>query len=509
MNGKGRAVDLTILVPRDHHIIAAAMIARFLLCIFLAFLFWDLPSVPAAEEENSGECLLISDIHFDPFADQSLFSALAERPVSEWSRLLDSSLGSGVSQLGSDTNYVLLKSCLKAAAEKCPRPDFILYPGDSLAHNWRARYEKAASRSSSDNEEAYRKFTAKTIEFLALELRKHFPAVPILPALGNEDAYCGDYKIQPSGPFLEMFAHAWVDLPGPTLNRESFESDFSRGGHYSMRIPPLFKHRVVVVNSVFFSSQYENSCGSESETPGENEMAWLAATLDKARDAGESVWLMMHIPVGINDYNTVKDEEAGTGPVEFWTRTHTREFIDLLSKYRETVQIVFSGHTHMDDFRVIGTGQTPLVANKLVPSISPIFRNNPGFQVYQYDRISGVVRNYQTYYLSNLATAGRPTALEQLEWKVEYDFRSAYGAEAMEVSDLTEIARKLQTDTSIQDHYMRYYSVSGPPAFDVRMLPAYSCAILHTTIEEFEKCQNVADGGRSRKVDETEPVPLE
>lgn len=497
---------MTIFVPTVRHILAAEMIARFLLSIFLGFLLCDLP---AAEEENSGKCVLISDIHFDPFADQSLFSTLAERPVSEWSRLLDSSLASGVSQLGSDSNYVLLKSCLSAAAERCPHPDFILYPGDSLAHNWRARYEKAAARSSGDDPEAYRTFTAKTIEFLALELRKHFPAVPILPALGNEDSYCGDYKIEPSGPFLETFAHAWVELPGPTLNKESFQSDFSRGGHYSMRIPPLFRHRVVVVNSVFFSSQYENSCGSETETPGENEMAWLAATLDEARNAGERVWLVMHIPVGINDYNTVKDEEAGAGPVEFWRRAHTRQFIDLVSKYREIVQIVFSGHTHMDDFRVIGTGQTPLVANKLVPSISPIFRNSPGFQVYQYDRMSGVVRNYQTYYLSNLSTAGKPTALEQLEWKLEYDFKSAYGAEAIDVSELTEIAHELQTDTSIQDLYMRYYSVSGPPAFNVRMLPAYSCAILHTTIEEFEKCQDVSDGAKSKKGDETELVPLD
>jgi hypothetical protein len=36
--------------------------------------------------------------------------------------------------------------------------------------------------------------------------------------------------------------------------------------------------------------------------------------------------------------------------------------------------------------------------------------------------------------------------------------------------------------------------VSGPLGFDSLTLSAYSCAILHTTLEEFEKCQAESDG---------------
>jgi sphingomyelin phosphodiesterase acid-like 3 len=88
------------------------------------------------------------------------------------------------------------------------------------------------------------------------------------------------------------------------------------------------------------------------------------------------VWLVMHIPVGINDYNTVK--EAGSGPVEFWLPGYLTQFIKLVEKFRNTIQMVFSGHTHMDDFRVIEAERTGLAVNKLVPSISPIFRTIPG-----------------------------------------------------------------------------------------------------------------------------------
>ena len=447
------------------------MISRYLLRVFFALLLCHLAILRAAEREDSPACLLISDIHFDPFADPSLFEALAKQPISEWSRLLASSLNDGVSQLGSDSNYVLLRSCLAAAVQACPRPDFILYPGDSLAHNWRARYEQTSSRSSVDDPEAYRKFTQKTIEFLALEFRRHFPDVPIFAALGNEDAFCGDYKIEPSGKFLSMFADAWLGLTGPAANSQSLRSSFARGGHYSVRLPPLLKHRVVVVNSVFFSNRYENSCGSKAENPGEEQMSWLAEVLEEASNAGERVWLLMHIPVGINDYNTVKHEEAGSGPVEFWTPAYTRRFVDLIVRHQERVQVVFAGHTHMDDFRLIGIKGEALVVNKLVPSISPIFRNNPAFQVYQYDGTTGAISDYRTYYLSNLSTVGKPTTLQELQWLQEYEFRSTYRQTSMDILAVSSIARDLKTNTSTQETYMRFYSARAAPAFDKRCYP--------------------------------------
>jgi sphingomyelin phosphodiesterase acid-like 3 len=243
-----------------------------LLSFFIGLLLFGVWLAPAAEqEEGLRECLLISDIHFDPLADPTLLESLAREPVSEWSRLLASSPERSVSQLGSDSKYVLLESCLTAAAQRCPRPEFILYPGDSLAHDWKARYEKAASRCVSDDEEAYREFTRKSIQFLALEFQRHFPNVPILPALDNEDAFCGDYKIEPGGAFLRMFAAAWLGWLGPGVNAEAPRVSFARGGHYSVLLPSLFRHRIVVVNSVVFSNLYENSCGSEAQNPGGDE----------------------------------------------------------------------------------------------------------------------------------------------------------------------------------------------------------------------------------------------
>jgi sphingomyelin phosphodiesterase acid-like 3 len=471
------------------------MISRVLLRAVAGLLIWVSSGSLATEQSEAARCLVISDIHFNPFLHPDLLEALVEQPASEWARILESSLSGSVSQYGSDSNYPLLKSAFAAAAKTCPHPDFILYVGDSLAHNWRSQYDKLAARSSRADPAAYRSFTAKTVEFVALEFRRHSPGISVLPAIGNEDAYCGDYEVQPAGPFLEMFARAWMALPGEALAPGAFRTQFSRGGYYSAVLPSVPKHRIVVLNSVFFSNQYKNACGADSDTPGDDEMAWLAAELESASREDETVWLVMHIPVGINDYNTAKDEQAGSEPVEFWLPGFSRQFIDLVDRFKNTVQVAFSGHTHMDDFRVIEAKRTPLAVNKLVPAISPIFRNNPGFQVYFFDRMNGTIGDYCTYYLS---TAGKPSDFEHVEWNWEYGFREAYQMPSFDISAIVSIARHLKTNPSIQALYARFYSVSGPPGFDGEALSVYSCAILHTTLEEFEKCQQAQDPTRTQ-----------
>ncbi len=43
--------------------------------------------------------------------------------------------------------------------------------------------------------------------------------------------------ITPDGPFLEMFAETWAPLLGPEVDRDAFRATFTRGGHYSLKLP--------------------------------------------------------------------------------------------------------------------------------------------------------------------------------------------------------------------------------------------------------------------------------
>ena len=96
----------------------------------------------------------------------------------------------------------------RCASPACaqPDPDLILFPGDFLAHECQAKYDRLAEKSHRADPGAYRQFTAKVVQFLANAFWRRFPNVRILPTLGNDDSYCGDYRIEPKGPFLAMFA---------------------------------------------------------------------------------------------------------------------------------------------------------------------------------------------------------------------------------------------------------------------------------------------------------------
>ena len=133
-----------------------------------------------------------------------------------------------------------------------------------------------------------------------------------------------------------------------------------------------------------------------------DQLRWLAETLEQAQAAHESVWLLMHVPPGINSYNSAVSVKQGGPPETFWQQELTARFLQLADRHAATMQVGFVGHTHMDDFRVVRKDGSPSLLLKIAPAVSPIFGNNPGYQVHQYDRESGALFNYQTYNLTNL-----------------------------------------------------------------------------------------------------------
>jgi sphingomyelin phosphodiesterase acid-like 3 len=439
-------------------------------------------------QAGSGQFLLISDIHFDPFYDGTLFDQLDAQPVEDWAGILEKSQPPGFCRMGTDTNYALLKSSLDEARRRMPAPDFILYPGDFLAHLWQTKYDALAKQSHLTAPQPYRAFTAKSIQFLANEFQRRYPNTPILTTLGNDDSYCGDYMITPHGPFLKMFAEAWAPLLGPDANRAAFHATFSQLGHYTLRVPRTKRLRLIVLNSIYCSVTYDNVCGTNTQTPALDQLRWLSSALEQAQAAGETVWLLTHIPPGLNGYSTATGVSQGNPAVTFWQPELTSRFLQLVRQYQATVQIAIVGHTHMDDFRVIRLDGKPVFVSKIAPAISPIYGNNPGFQVYQYDRETGTLQNYQTYYLTNLASDGKPTADGAGIWSLEYDFREAYGFPVLDSRTAMRLAERIGTDANVQQNYIKFYSVSAAPEINAQTIDAYRCVIFNVTPPEFQLC---------------------
>jgi hypothetical protein len=179
--------------------VTGAPVIRFAVAATLLLVFCTSGRGADTERAWSTQFLMMSDLHFDPMADPKLVDRLCAVEPEEWPGILESSDKKAPARYGADSNWVLLHSTLQQTKQILPNPAFVVMPGDLLGHNFRREFDTAAADHS---DAAYRLFVRKTMQFLASQLEQTFPDTPILPALGNDDSCCGNYQLQPQGPFL-------------------------------------------------------------------------------------------------------------------------------------------------------------------------------------------------------------------------------------------------------------------------------------------------------------------
>jgi hypothetical protein len=90
--------------------------------------------------------------------------------------------------------------------------------------------------------------------------------------------------------------------------------------------------------------------------------------------------------------------------------------------------------------------------------VSPIRFNNPGFQVMEYDKRTGAIKDMATYYLKNLETA---KGVRGGKWDLEYDFDTTYGVEGYNVETLRVLTERIDSDGGVRSNFAKYYPVSA------------------------------------------------
>jgi len=413
--------------------------------------------------------LSVSDIHFNPFADPALVTKLEAADVSQWDAILASSSITTFSTYGSDVNDPLLKSALGEMQKQIPSPAFVLISGDFLAHSFDKLYQQYATDKS---QTAYTAFVAKTIAYVAEGFRKTYPEARIYPTLGNNDSDCGDYAVAPNGAFLANFRDTWSSI----VQSRSFDRRFGTGGYYHADVPALKDVRIIALNANFFSVNYKNPCGTPGPDPGLRELEWLDAELALAQSLGKRVWLLLHIPPGIDVYDTIK--YGGTCPSvttgTLWKDQYAQKYLGITAAHRNTIAGTFAGHTHQDEFR-IATGDFIHIS----PSISPIFGNNPAFEIVDVAP-NGNIAGYTAWNLPNVTAP----------WAREYSFDEAYGKTKYDAATLTQLAASIDNDTATREKYFTYYS-SGSPKATAGALAAwkgYWCGLTVFNAARFTTC---------------------
>lgn len=453
-----------------------------------------------AAEDQTFPALLVSDIHFDPFHDPGKVQQLVEANVSRWNSILSAPASPNQQQAfaelqqkcharGVDTFYALLHSALQAMRQRETGAKLVTLSGDLIAHSFSCRYSVLLPESKAKD---YQAFVLKTMSYVMRELRASFPKVPIYAALGNNDSACGDYQLNTGSEFLERAGRIVAEGLPPSQRQEAVK-DFAKGGYYAVTMTaPMPDTRFIVLNDLFLSPKYRDCNDKPNPGAATAEMTWLRKQLTEARSLQQSVWVMGHIPPGIDPYATIpriKDVCADGAPEMFLS---SDKLADLLIQYADIVRLGIFAHTHMDEIRLLeSTGNSShssgghSVAIKVVPSISPVDGNNPAFTVAQVNPTQAVLQDYEVIAASNGTGTGTT-------WSREYDFGQTYHEAQFSPATLQKLIARFRSDRSAKAEssqaYIRNYYVGGR-SFEVgASWPLYVCALTNYTPKTFAHC---------------------
>jgi len=451
-------------------------IAAFTFCAVLACVVRAGDPLPIKPAPGTGMFLMLSDIHFDPYADAESGKELGTK--------LAEGCAAGVAaspRFGSDTNRFLLQSTLHqaaaVAAENHFHYDYVIVTGDFLAHGFDARYRKCVAAPS----QLYGKFAADTVALVSRLIAQELPGAPVFAALGNNDSDHGDYAT-PSPAFLEKVGEAWSggwEILPPT-KRTAMRASFAAGGYYVAPDPIVPKHAFVVLNSNYWSAHNARACTPADPDPG-GQFQWLHDRLAESKGAGDTATLVMHIPPGINALPSTMGP-----PKTLWNEACTERFVSVLAEFPGSVRQIYAGHIHRDDFRLLPDPEgNPMVAIHILPAVSPIYLDNPAFEIGWYDKSTGELRDYATQFLDlrNIAP----------EWATEYVFSRAYGGERPDLASLDRLARTLRAGNpheGLGKQYAQFYGVGVSMLMSPANWLTYSCSQTEMTVSGFVQCQH-------------------
>ena len=114
-------------------------------------------------------------------------------------------------------------------------------------------------------------------------------------------------KLPPREPFLREFAASWAPLVGANPEaRQKFTNQFWTNGYYDVDLPDLTVHLIALDSNLLIDSLDLASDGLRAT----NQIKWLTAVASHY----PKVWLLYHIPPGLNGYSFLTNLPAQSSP---------------------------------------------------------------------------------------------------------------------------------------------------------------------------------------------------
>ncbi len=302
---------------------------------------------------------------------------------------------------GDDTGMKLWNAFLVKADSVIAKndPDFIVYTGDLPSHIPCCDTIPQSIRIT------HNKDMATILSGLRDIANKHNTPLMYLP--GNNDGIAGDYASfadEDDKTPLSLVKETGNPFPAVNINRTGtkapymIDDDNIKKGYYSSMLVDSL--RLIALNTVIYSPNYNPVDGGNQITDGKDQMIWLSDQLKEAKNNGDKVYIAMHIPPGLDTYGYDKNRYAYNWHKLPAPNNWNDQFLEVISKYPETITGILYGHTHMDELRRFYNPSDNSITEVGIscPGVTPNHENNPGFKLVSYNKNSKELIDFTTYY---------------------------------------------------------------------------------------------------------------
>jgi len=374
-----------------------------------------------ASSNRFGRVVFFSDLHMSPFASAAIVDQLMTAEVGHWDSILAAATNGYYTADASEvaaTTPMMYASALSNAVAVCPRPDAVLFLGDFRYYDLWDLYADVTGDPDPDH---WKILSIHMLEYILYKANQTFPGVPVYCVLGNNDTFLEDYDITVGDAYLATSAPAFFQygLSGVT-DFASFSATFTNAGHYSA---PFGAGEIIALETTFLSPKYPGDMSA-----GSNQLAYLETRLAACQAAGTPVWVLQHIPPGVNAFETWQHWETGQTTVaqSDWEEPFVKQYNQLIADYRDTVSGIFCGHYHNRGWEMASDPATSnaTVGIQIMNGLLFNHGNNSGFTVMTYDRETLVPVREISYNLDYDEHVGQTQAVF---WSDRYSMNEAYG----------------------------------------------------------------------------------
>jgi len=278
-------------------------------------------------------------------------------------------------------------------------------------------------------------------------------------------------------PMSELIAQ-WVDNVFIQEDNILPSQTFNYGGFYTTLVRPGF--RIISLHTGYMqgSNFYLVADGNDARDMT-GQMGWLESILGQARALNETVWIIQHFP-----YTSMLEEQQVL-------------YYDVIREYADVVNNVFVGHTHCDEWQILGSFppnvsstndysasySKPFAVLFNAGAVTPYGGTNPMFRLFTYDRSTLEILDFKQYWF-NLTLSNE---LRQPIWEVGYDMKETYKLQGLSPSEIMNMTISLTSNDQMWQSFEQNYKGGYTPTPQMDRNSTV-CHLLSTTYLEYQYC---------------------